>query len=183
MMANEMVNTASQFPWASVVTAAAGIIGAFGGALLTNFFSEKRWDKQVQHEQSKEKRKFLQTKGEETFQTFKKWENELFFYNASRIGYLQGAVTKEYMMETIDMKVTPETHIKLNTLISLYFDELSDDYDLIRKQVALVNESFQKSSQCLPNIAGANRMIHEAQVYQRQFEHFERKLKLAIKNT
>ncbi|HDC4265616.1 TPA: hypothetical protein O8L22_003961, partial [Enterobacter cloacae] len=134
-MANEVVTTASQFPWASVITAAAGMIGALGGALLTNRFSEKRWDKQVEHDQSKEQRRFLQTKGEETFQTFKKWENELFFYNASRVGYLQGEITKESMMKTIDDKVKPETHIKLNTMISLYFDELSNDYDLIRKQV------------------------------------------------
>lgn len=180
-MANEVVTTASQFPWASVITAASGMIGALGGALLTNRFSEKRWDKQVEHDQSKEQRRFLQTKGEETFQTFKKWENELFFYNASRIGYLQGNITKDSMMETIDDKVTPETHIKLNTLISLYFDELSNDYDLIRNQVALVNDLFHKNSHFLPNMDGANRMIHEAQVYQRQFEHFERKLKLAIK--
>lgn len=180
-MNNEVLSTATQFPWAALITGVAGVVGALGGAYLANLFAAKRWSEQVRHDLEKEQKKLMREKGEEIFITFKKWEKELYFFNASRIGYMQGAISEESLNKTIDEKVDPATHVILDVLVSIYFSELYDDLGMIQKQSQKLNVLFNQYSQYLPNMNGAERMKSEAAVYERQCEHFERKIRIAIK--
>lgn len=180
-MNNEVLATSAQFPWAAVITGLAGVIGALGGAFLANFFAEKRWKDQIVHGVQKERRKLMREKGEETFISFKRWEKELYFFNASRIGYIQGVITEEALNKTIDEKVSPDTHVTLDVLVSIYFNDLYADLSQIHSQTNKLQSLFHQYSQSIPNMSGAEHMKREAAVYERQLEHFQRKLRLAIK--
>lgn len=180
-MNNEILSEAIQFPWAALITGVAGVVGALGGAYLANLFAEKRWSEQVKHDLEKDKKKIMREKGEEALITFKKWEKELYFFNASRIGYIQGAISEESLNKTIDEKVDPTTHGILDVLVSIYFNELYDDLKMIHTQSKKLQDLFHLYHQHLPNMIGAEHMKREAAVYERQCEHFERKLRIAIK--
>ncbi|EPV3661269.1 MULTISPECIES: hypothetical protein [Enterobacter cloacae complex] len=181
-MNSETLSTAYQFPWAAVITGLTGLIGALGGAFLANLFAEKRWKNQVVHDAEKEHRKLMREKGEETFRCLKKWEKELFFFNASRIGYIQGVISEEKLNKATDEKVSPDTHVTLDVLVSIYFNDLRADLSQIHSQTSKLQVLFHRYSQGIPNMNGAEHMKKEAAVYERQLEHFQRKLRLAIKD-
>lgn len=87
-MDNNSAIVVTQIPWAAVFTGLAGLTGALGGSLLTNFFAEKRWDKQVRAESDKESKKLMREKGEETFFALTKWSKEIYFFLLCEIGLL-----------------------------------------------------------------------------------------------
>jgi hypothetical protein len=45
--------------FSTIFTALVALTGAFGGAYLNYRFSEKRWTKQIEHENEKERKTFL----------------------------------------------------------------------------------------------------------------------------
>lgn len=180
-MNNDVVSTSTQIPWAAVITALAGVIGALGGAFLANFFADKRWDKQIEHERGKEHEALMRVKGEETYLTLKRWGKELYFFNSSRIGHVQGVISLDEVNKTIDEKVSPDTHVKLDVLFAVYFSDLSQDLESIHRQTNELNKCFHKYSQLIPNLPGAEYMKKEAAVYERQLELLERKLRIKLK--
>lgn len=164
--------------WAAVI----GALSALSGAFLANWFAEKRWNKQLTHEAEKERRTLLRTKGEELFRALKKWEKELFFFNGSRIGYLQGVITSQETNKTVDEKVDPHTHGNVDILFALYFEQLTPELEALHKQVNKVNQFFHRNNQRVPNLAAAENMKRECAVYERLMEHLIRKLKIAFKD-
>lgn len=164
--------------WPAII----GALSALTGAFLANWFAEKRWSKQLAHEAEKERRILLRTKGEELFRTLKKWEKELYFFNAPRIGYLQGVVTSEQTAKIVDEKIDPHTHGNVDILFALYFDHLTPELEAIHQQLAKVNKDFHRYSETIPSIAAAEAMKKECAVYERLTEQLVRKLKVAIKD-
>ncbi len=164
--------------WPAII----GAVSALAGAFLANFFAEKRWSKQLAHEAEKERRTLLRAKGEELFRALKKWEKELFYFNSSRIGYLQGVIPKEEMYKTIDGKIDHLTHGTVDILFALYFEQLIPELDALHKQVAKVSEHYRRNDQIIPNLSAAGVMMNECAVYERLTEQLIRKLKIAIKN-
>lgn len=180
-MNNDVIATSSQFPWAAVITGLAGVIGALGGAFLANLFAEKRWNNQVTHDLQKERKNLMREKGEETFICLKRWEKELYYFNASRIGHIQGVITEDALNKTIGERVSPDTHVTLDVLVTIYFNDLYSDLSQIHSQTKKLQFLFHQYSQSIPNMSGAEHMKREAAVYERLLEHFQRKLRLAIK--
>ncbi|WP_227317448.1 hypothetical protein [Cedecea davisae] len=181
-MASEAVAAATQFPWDSVITGTTGVIGALVGAFLANYFATQRWNEQIKHDQDKEHRKLMREKGEEAFLVLKKWEKELFFFNASRIGYIQKTISEEKLNKTIDEKVDPSTHGRLEVLFLVYFSDLAAELEQLHQQVDKVQRLFHIYSHYRPNLTGAEHMKEESAVYERQCEALKRKLKGVIKN-
>lgn len=181
-MANEPILVATQIPWNSVITACSGITGAFGGAFLANRFAEKRWLKQIEHEREKEERALMRSKGEEAYKLMRRWEKELFFFNSSRIAYLQGNIQKNEMDKNINDKVNASTHGELKVLIDLYFDQLNEKLEAIHKQVLKVNTIFFESHNQIPAYPQSQVMAQECAVYERLVEQFFRSLKNKVKN-
>lgn len=174
-MALETASAATNFPWAALITALTGL----STALLTNWFAEKRWVKQLQTEKSKEHRKLMISKGEDTFLALKKWEKELFFYHASRIGFLQGAIQQVEADRTISEQIDPGTHGKIDVLIILYFPEFIDMVEEIHKQVSAVNRILQNNVKS-PNLVASKKAMEECAIYERQFVHLFKKLKIHL---
>ncbi len=167
----------------TVFTALVALVGAFGGAYLNNRFSEKRWVKQIEHENEKERKNFLRNKGEEAFKLLKKWEKELFIFNSSRIAFLQGTIQKHEMNSNIEGKINNATHGELDVLIALYFSNFSDELDAIHIQVASVNEVFRRGEdKVLNNLEVSTKMILECAVYERLLGLMSKKLKTEIKS-
>ena len=133
---------ATQIPWAAVITGLAGLTGALGGSLLTNFFAEKRWDKQVKAESDKESRKLMREKGEQTFFALTKWSKEIYFFYSARLGYLQGSITEDVLDQVIKDKINSSTHGEVDVLIKLYFPNFKVDVDAIFEKLDACNKVF-----------------------------------------
>ena len=179
-MPEQVTSTAFQVPWASIISASMGMVGALGGAYLANLFAEKRWEKQVAHEKRKERDKLIAEKGEEVYFLFRTWEKEIFFFNSSRIAYLQSNIREDEMRQTIDNKVSSFTHVKLNTLISLYFNELSVEFEKLQKQLNVINSIYGDGLHGLNMHSVAQKMATEAIVLERLLGFFEKKLRTKI---
>lgn len=141
-MDTNLVAMATQIPWAAVITGLAGLTGALGGSLLTNFFAEKRWDKQVKAESDKESRKLMREKGEQTFFALTKWSKEIYFFYSARLGYLQGSITEEQLDQVIREKINSSTHGQVDVLVKLYFPEFKGDIDAIFEKLEACNKVF-----------------------------------------
>jgi len=164
--------------WPAII----GALSALAGAFLANMFAEKRWNKQLVHEAEKERRTLIRTKGEELFRALRKWEKELYFFNASRIGYLQGVVPHKEVIKIVDEKIDPLTHGSVDILFALYFEHLTPELEALHKQVTKVNQHFHRNDQNIPNLAAAETMKKECAIYERLTEQLVRKLKVAIKS-
>lgn len=167
----------------TLITAAVGsttaLLGAFGGAFLANSFAEKRLAKQIEHEQIKEKRNLLKQKGEEAYFTLKNREQEFSVIYTMRIAYLQSKLSVGTMNKQIEDFVSPHTQLKLDTLIELYFNELSGDLEEIRNLTIKMDNMFKINAGSVGHFV-AQKIGENVTVGKELFEAFSVKLRLAI---
>jgi len=173
---NETTAQVIQFPWAAVITGVAGLLGALGGSFLTNKFAEKRWDKQVQLEFEKEKKKQLREKGEQVFHCLTKWNKQLYFFYVARMGFLQGNITSEKLQEVIKEKTNADTHGEVYVLVNLYFRDFVDDVESLFTKIEECNAAFGLvESKKLSQADALNKMVPKVEELEEMMENLIKK--------
>lgn len=165
-MTNETVLSAYQFPWAALITACTGLIGALGGAILANKFAEKRWLNQIKHETSNEKAKILREKGEELYVLLGRWSKLIFLVQLAQIKYVKSNRDwSGYQDHVSQLDFEPGAHDRLLTLLELYFTELKSLMDQVSSHIQTSNslhENFKRGLEA--DIGSVSNSINKASI-------------------
>ncbi|GAB2953805.1 hypothetical protein [Hafnia psychrotolerans] len=142
-MATETVAAVTQFPWAALITALAGLSGGLGGALLANRFADKRWNQQITYEKEKEKAKILREKGEELHVLVSKWSKSTINYQLCQLRVVAGKLTESQFHDVMEKNPSePGVHDRLETLLFLYFPEFEVHMKSVRNRLSEGNSAY-----------------------------------------
>lgn len=139
------IESVSQFPWAALITAFAGLLGALSGAYLANKFAEKRWADQISYEKEKEKSKNLSVKGEELHVLVSKWSKSTLNYQLCQMRVVLSKLSESQFHELME-KNPPEqgVHDRLEALIFLYFPDFESHMKVVRKNLMDGNSAYDE---------------------------------------
>lgn len=145
-MANEIVPVVFQIPWSSIITGGIGVLGAFGGACLANFFAENRWTKQIAYEKGRDRINIIRDKGEELHLLLSQWGKSILIYQLNQLHVVNGTLTEQHFHEIAkDVTLEKGMHDRLETLLFLYFSELEPLMKKLRQKISDGNSAYDSA--------------------------------------
>lgn len=119
---------------ASAALTASLIAGSFAllGAWLNHKFSDKRFKEQLASESAKDNKRLYLEKGEELHSLLTTWGNTVFTNFIADQSFFIGRLSQGQRDEVLKDKFDPEVFTRINTLMSIYFTELSPEFERIR---------------------------------------------------
>jgi hypothetical protein len=165
-MSSTVAGSVFQFPWREVFTPIVGLMGAFGGAFLANYFADKRWQKQVEHEAQKDSVKVIREKGEELYTLCCRWEKMLFLIQMAQIRYIKSNREWNGFKEYIEsVSLGPGVYDRLESLLHIYFYELTPRLGMIRGEMGKCNNVFDNFKKGLmTNIDESTKIINQSSI-------------------
>ena len=145
-----------------LITSLIGVLGALGGAWVANFFSEKRFTAQAALEKSTQNTKFMTGKAEELYLLLTIWDKSVFNYQAYQLAVIKGELTKEQFHAFLSEFNAKDTHDRLDTLLPLYFPELSVNMKELRKYLGLGNSVYDAYDRSDLDSIEAKKLMHES---------------------
>ncbi|WP_414446549.1 hypothetical protein [Citrobacter europaeus] len=126
----------------ALIGVAGALMGAYGGAFLTNRHAVNNWSTQQVSEREKEERVVLRAKVEECYFLLNKWRNEVIIIAKSRLLFFRGGITHGELLKYIQDSVDPHTYSKIDVLLSLYFDDLRGDLDNVKNIIGSMQLTY-----------------------------------------
>lgn len=184
-MPGSLSTSVISFPWRDIITPIVGLVGAFGGALLANHFADERWQKQVQYEASKESSKVVRDKGEELYTLCCRWEKMLFLIQMAQIRYIKSQREWDGFNDYINtISLGPGVFDRLESLLHIYFYELTPRIGLIQSEMKKCNELYENYRRGLiTDVEESSRIINQSSIDLEEHmlimkEHIRNKLKI-----
>lgn len=144
-MSGTAATMAIQIPWRELLTPFVGLVGAFGGALLANHFADVRWQRQIEYESKKDSLKVIRDKGEELYTLLCRWEKMLFLIQMAQIRYIKSQREWAGFNEYIEsISLGPGVYDRLESLLHIYFYELTPRLGKIRGEMKKCNDVFER---------------------------------------
>ena len=161
-MGHKQEKTMAQY--ISLLTSLIGVLGALGGAWVANFFSEKRFTAQAALEKSTQNTKLLTGKGEELYLLLTSWDKSVFNYQAYQLSVVKGELTIAQFNDFLSGFDSKDTHDRLETLLPLYFPELSIHMKELRKHLDLGNKTYRAYENDGLDALVAQKIIYESMI-------------------
>ncbi|MDH7588552.1 hypothetical protein [Serratia bockelmannii] len=145
---------------AAILAAIVAALAAFGGALINNKSNQALREGQFIIEQWKANRELYLKKGEEIFSLFNSW--------AERTNLMLQFVREDSASLDVYLQEEKELRSKVDVLISLYFGELSEDFESIKRDLYEAQLAYLESGLDDSNkeelLVGVVRRISDVQV-------------------
>jgi len=179
-MAVESIPSVNQFPWGSLIPALVGLVGVIGGAFLASLLADKRWEKQITFESRKERKSAIRDKGEELHILLSKWHKYVGSIHIQQLMVVSGKLQlSDHYEHVTKNSQNADTHDRLEALLFLYFPELTEDMNSVRKTLSAINshfDDFVKGRGCLDN------SLNKINEYADEFDSLIEKMKIKIRN-
>ncbi|HBR6336191.1 hypothetical protein ACJV1Z_01320 [Klebsiella pneumoniae] len=128
--------------YVSLISSLIGVLGTLGGAWIANLYSEKRFTAQAVLDKSIQNTKLITSKAEDLYLLLTIWQKYVFNYQNLQVSLVKGEITKDQFYDFVSRTSVKETHDRLDTLLPIYFPELTQYMKKLRENIALGNDAF-----------------------------------------
>ncbi|HAS0862985.1 TPA: hypothetical protein JG883_001840 [Enterobacter hormaechei subsp. xiangfangensis] len=125
-----------------LITSFIAVLGALGGAWVANIFNEKRFQAQASLEKETQNKKLILGKAEDLYLLLTTWDKDVFNYQAYQLAVIKGELTKAQFHTFLSEFSARSTHDRLDTLLPLYFPELTPAMAELRRHLDSGNKAY-----------------------------------------